>query len=366
MPAATTTAESAKKESEVRQLSAGADEKRDYYKLPVSTPQPGEPQLAFREEAAVRLKSVGDEAKAKSILADLAPVKPQPARPAVEPPVDALALGSAPAAPSPRNIPRDFAVADSKDAGVITTSNEAGKTAALNETQRLNEQPTPASGNAPGQQTSLAAMPQAPELTAANVARYYSRSPASLNQTANKARNRFSQVQSTGPAVARGQSSGAGANVLAEFDLEQTGNRVRVVDADGSVYDGLILEDAVTANFGQSPVAPSRRGVTQNAELQKAATRQVVPPEAAAAEPAMWNFRANGTNRTLQQAVTINGVLYAGVTNTLGQMTPLQRGLKQQAQQSSNASLPSVQRIQGRFQIGGGAEKELDAVRSGN
>ena len=63
--------------------------------------------------------------------------------------------------------------------------------------------------------------------------------------------------------------------------------------------------------------------------------------------------------------VTINGVFYANSTNLGGQAAQT-RGALQTTQQPANATLPSVQRIQGRVQVGTGAETQLDAVRRGN
>jgi hypothetical protein len=174
-------------------------------------------------------------------------------------------------------------------------------------------------------------------------------------------RNRFSQVQSIGRATSPGQA-GAAAPVLAEFDFEQTGNRVRVVDADGSVYDGLI-EDAVKA--GDNSKERARRDAAQTVEVRKAVTKQTVLAESAPADAPAWNFRASGTNRTLQQAVTINGVFYANSTN-LGGPAAQTRGALQTTPQQANATLPPAQRIQGRVQVGAGAETQLDAVRRGN
>jgi hypothetical protein len=85
--------------------------------------------------------------------------------------------------------------------------------------------------------------------------------------------------------------------------------------------------------------------------------------ENAGADAPAWNFRASGTNRTLQQPVTINGVLYTGSTNFSGQAPAVRGAVQQTSQQLGNTAPPTVQRIQGRVQVGTGAETPLDAVR---
>lgn len=209
--------------------------------------------------------------------------------------------------------------------------------------------------------------PTAPQTTAATGAdRFYSRqgAVAQTSQSATQSRNRFSQVQSNRRGALPEQAGAAAAPVLAEFDFEQTGNRVRVVDADGSVYDGQIIEDAVKADDNSKERA--RRDAAKTVELRKAATKQTATDEGAAADSSGWNFRASGTNRTLQQPVTINGVLFATSTNLGGQTVDSARRIQQTTRQPANANLPPVQRIQGRVQVGTGAETQLDAVRRGN
>jgi hypothetical protein len=152
--------------------------------------------------------------------------------------------------------------------------------------------------------------------------------------------------------------------VLAEFDFEQTGNRVRVVDADGSVYDGLIVEEPVKAD--QDSKETARRDAAQTLKLKNTSPRQNALAEGAPADSLALNFRASGTNRTLQQAVTINAMFYANSTNLGGPAAQAARGTLQTTQQQPNATLPPVQRIQGRVQVGAGAETQLDAVRRGN
>jgi len=370
-----------KKENEARRLSEMARGERDALQRPASELRPAEPQVALREETATRFKAVADESKTKQSVAELAANEALrknlpaslPALAASTPAVPAPV--TAPTAQSEKPVARDFAVADAKDKGAAVETTGAalagGKVIALNDAQRQKSQAPAAAGNvplsratdaiAPAQQTSLATAPQTPQPAGqAGNERFYSRlgAVAQTGQNATQSRNRFSQVQSNSRNV---QSQQAAAPVLAEFDFEQTGNHVRVVDADGSVYDGQIVEDLVKADRDSKEAA--RRDAAQTLKLKNTSPRQNALAEGAPADSPAWNFRASGTNRTLQQAVTINGVFYANSTNVGGQAVQNTRGGLQTTQQPANNALPPVQRIQGRVQVGSGAETQLDAVR---
>jgi prepilin-type processing-associated H-X9-DG protein len=88
------------------------------------------------------------------------------------------------------------------------------------------------------------------------------------------------------------------ASVLANFQVQQNGNAIRVVDADGSVYDGVMLADNAVAQNGPV-VAPAQ----QMEPAQNLANRN----ESAAAPN--YFFRVTGTNRTLKQNVVFTGNL---------------------------------------------------------
>jgi len=371
----------AKKENEARRLSEMARGERDSLQHPASELRPAGPQVALREEAVTQFKTVADESKAKESLSELAANEPlqktlpasQPAlaAPSATPPLPVRVTASQPEKPAARN----FAVADSKDTGSpVETSGGAlagGKAVASKDAQQQKPQPPAATGNAllfratdanaPAQQTSLASAPQSPQPAGpAGNERFYSRLGVvgQTGQNATQSRNRFSQIQ---PSSLNAQPQQATTPVLAEFEFEQTGNRVRVVDADGSVYDGQIVENLVKSDQDSKQV--TRRGAAQTLKLKIASPRQNASAEGAPAESPAWNFRASGTNRTLQQAVTINGVLFAATTNLSGQAIQTARGALQTTQQSANSAPPFVQRIQGRVQVGSGAETPLDAVR---
>src|SRR5882672_6320469 len=317
----------AKKETEAGHFSELARGERDSFKRQASEPRPAKPQVALREETRLPVKAVADESKARQSVTELAANEslqknlpaslPALAAPAASPPVPAPVTAPAPQPEKP--VARNFALADAKDKGApVTTSGDAlagGKAIAFNDAQRQKSQSPAAAGNAPlfratdanapAQQTSLAIAPQSQQPAgAAGNDRFYSRlgAAAQTSQNATQSRNRFSQVQSNSRNV-QSQQTAATAPVLAEFDFEQTGNRVRVVDADGSVYDGLIVEDLVKAD--QASKEAARRDAAQTLKLRNASPRQNALAESAPADSPALNFRASGTNRTLQQAVTI-------------------------------------------------------------
>jgi hypothetical protein len=108
------------------------------------------------------------------------------------------------------------------------------------------------------------------------------------------------------------------APVLANFQVQQNGNAIRVVDADGSVYDGSLQpESAVAQNFSVQTAMPAPSGATvaQNEQQKTIANRD----ELQTAQN--YFFRVTGMNRTLKQNVVFAGNLLAmgSVTTNLQQ-----------------------------------------------
>lgn len=100
------------------------------------------------------------------------------------------------------------------------------------------------------------------------------------------------------------------APVLASFKMVQTGNQLRVVDADGSVYTGSLITQPGSAAFASRP-AQSR-----------AAPSAAPAVQAEGAEPNSGNyfFRVSGTNRNLNLNVVFFGNLIP-LTNVFGLQT---------------------------------------------
>lgn len=165
------------------------------------------------------------------------------------------------------------------------------------------------------------------------------------------------------------------ATILSTFDFYQTGNSIRIVDADGSVYEGPVIAD-------ESP------------ELDKAKILRFEPAkelDALSQNGSSVRFRVSGTNRTVNQLVTFTGSFQpstgtasmpqpssaqtSGSTALTAARTPLSSTgatpgpartlagpveLKLQ-DTSATRSLPPA-RIQGRARIGKTEEMQIEAV----
>jgi hypothetical protein len=163
-------------------------------------------------------------------------------------------------------------------------------------------------------------------------------------------------------------------NVLTSFQLEQNGRQVRIVDADGSTYDGQI-ED-LPAESGRIAGVSQAKDADQ---LKKtAAAVRAQPRTGAARRDALGDlnqnlgFRVAGTNRSLNQLVVFEGnllahtnglnILATGIGDSAAvpaQPPPVQLGqpvLFQNAIQAQSA------RIQGQATIGGSNRIEINAV----
>ncbi len=96
--------------------------------------------------------------------------------------------------------------------------------------------------------------------------------------------------------------------VLVNFQVQQNGNAVRVVDADGSVYDGLLQPESAVAQNEPAPAATPALPVTALAEVERAKT-SASRDESQAAQN--YFFRVTGMNQTLKQNVVFAGNLLA-------------------------------------------------------
>jgi len=143
------------------------------------------------------------------------------------------------------------------------------------------------------------------------------------------------------------------ANVLMNFRVEQTGDQVRVVDGDGSTYLGVISGvpvEAAVASGGKKDAASFSQ---ENRFQTKSYSRQA----GAAEETGQYLYRVEGTNRTLNQAVSFAWNFVAS-TNPSGAPTQSVRGMAQ-----GLAPTPWTEAaINGRVQINAGTQFELNAA----
>ncbi len=154
-------------------------------------------------------------------------------------------------------------------------------------------------------------------------------------------------------------------NVLRSFEIAQDGQQIRVVDADGSVYDG-----AIQSNTSAEMVRAQVARISSATDLKKA----LKPAESAsmmrAGEPGPAQnafFRVAGTNRTLNQLVVFEGNFLA-TANPTNEVLPEakvsldkrvvapRQSLSLQSQQVPNSS------IQGQATIGEGNRIQINAV----
>lgn len=249
-----------------------------------------------------------------------------------------------------------------------------------------------------------------------NMADSSSQSAGEMQQRLNNTtgRSRFAQVQSASQPVLGKTPANPEPAVLTSFFVEQNGDQVRVVDGDGSIYEGRVLDgetdptkaiDDLTAasravrlddaQAGRKPVGQQVR--------QQQAQRSNDYQESKSQSGSVWSFRASGTNRTLKQPVTIDAVVYEGalVTNVAGvvgavtagqplnfyrnapgQAAAQQRGytittapaqaaggaaLQNNAYNNSQSlNVNNALRIQGTYRVGPTNQRSLDAVPDRN
>lgn len=156
-------------------------------------------------------------------------------------------------------------------------------------------------------------------------------------------------------------------SVLTSFRVEQSGQRLRVIDRDGSVYTGSLQVAAKTARRRSGEV-----GEVLAAGAAERAAEGELPPATAAAEPAWpsYSFRVAGTNRTLSQPVVFTGTLLAA-TNRALQAQGFQR-LDSLGERGTSASAPASARpsgglllntrISGTAQVGSGKPIQILAT----
>jgi hypothetical protein len=100
---------------------------------------------------------------------------------------------------------------------------------------------------------------------------------------------------------------GNAAPVLANFQVQQIAGAIRVVDQDGSVYDGSLLPENAVAQAGPVPAATP----APVAALPEIQDKDLSAAKKVSQAAQNYFFRVAGTNRTLQQNVVFTGNLLA-------------------------------------------------------
>jgi hypothetical protein len=198
---------------------------------------------------------------------------------------------------------------------------------------------------------------------------------------------RLAEVKKPVAAKAAMESSPAG--VLATFDFEQDGDRVRVIDSDGSVYAGRFVTGA---EIGQARYAEIGEVLKSSVPAGTEASRPASTADAsrrysilAGSSTPTTNriFRVNGTNRTYGQLVTIEALLSGGSDGSTAREsfgnrpadTPALKSARPAAEPVSKppaaatASAPLLtsdmresRRLVGKLRVGGSTEVEIIAV----
>lgn len=158
----------------------------------------------------------------------------------------------------------------------------------------------------------------------------------------------------------RAQSSATESSLLNSFQLEQQGNQIRILDHDGSVYDGTLL--AVTSN------SDVRQRKVADTELVMESLKSAADKSATLADEdnklLQQNFRfvAAGTNLSLRQLVTIKGEFIAdtGALENSSLNKPNISGLPLKSKMQNNLGL-SNGRIIGRAVTADGQVIEMNA-----
>jgi hypothetical protein len=141
-------------------------------------------------------------------------------------------------------------------------------------------------------------------------------------------------------------------NVLSVFNLQRDGQNVRVVDADGSVYEGQVVGVNSRALASARPADRARFGAAKKDQDLNQGTN--------------WAFKVTGTNNRLQQNVVFTGNVLTMPTNV---QFPLEsaRSQNQGAPQLQNAPasarvVPAQNsRVTGKVQVGDGKEIPIEA-----
>ena len=156
--------------------------------------------------------------------------------------------------------------------------------------------------------------------------------------------------------------------LLNQFEFRQSGNRVEIVEADGSVYAGEI-DVAKKDAFAPKDRAKAAARPPVAAMKDKAGALAEAQGPAVATQ---FNFRASGVSNTLRQKVTIEGLYQAPAVPTQnapgasagGGMASQNAAKSSRAQAQQAQQVPSRARVVGRAQVNGrNVDVEAEATK---
>lgn len=200
-----------------------------------------------------------------------------------------------------------------------------------------------------------------------NEFRSFYRLNALAEQNSSTSNQRYRQVAP--PAIPRpaARPTQAANGVLSTFEFQQEGGRARVIDADGSVYEGIVSNSAVIAgSFGVNDQNQRGLGRTQTADQQSQ------QPQFGASSPQQNanSFRLTGTNRTLRQQVVFEGNFIPSIVSNEALSVAGPAGRAQAANEPGKANISgfqnqnaaAAQQIQGTLRVGPSDAVPVQAV----
>jgi len=101
--------------------------------------------------------------------------------------------------------------------------------------------------------------------------------------------------------------------VLVDFQVERTGNQVRVIDQDGSVYTGNVINEEQYSSVTEDKAFPAKlsaaNGRAEVADAPRAPIATVRAQRNRVASSGQFYFRVQGFNRTLRKEVVLEATL---------------------------------------------------------
>lgn len=251
--------------------------------MAASPPTPTPARVATSTAEAMAMRPV------EPLLTQSAPLMPKSAAPA-----ETANAGRMPSSPARRLTATPAATSATERLADLVAQAPAGP---FGETQRIDSTATalalPAAATAP------AAGIQVAQVRSSNAAAATLPDPPQQQQVI------FFSQQSSRARYRRNYNSPPPPEILSSFQMQREGARIRFVDADGSVYEGIAEE-------GQRAAVESlRRSASGVASAGSNAFVGAGPAALRLAEPQVFSFRATGTNRSLNQKVVFDGTLVA-------------------------------------------------------